>query len=144
MSKFEETPSSSDIGDQPEKKKVSGHREREARFNIKNKISADAGELQWQDEDRLVFPPGVSKRQFLEKKVWDMQVEPIFEYQALREEIEKEVESNTKKKEALRELEEARRNSEGYFSELPGWADQKTDEEKIAYLKRVAKTLGFN
>lgn len=144
MSSIERTPDAElPPSEEPKKKKTTSHQERKARFELKRKIGGEAGELMWDHEKKLVFPPGTRKGEFLEKKVWDMRVEAILEYAALKEEIGSESPSNTKKKEALSELEQERREAEQYFSELPGWAEQKTDEEKITYLKRVAKTLGF-
>lgn len=90
------------------------------------------------------FNNEAEKYSFFEKKVWDELAEPILEYESLKKDIEDSGMSNTKKKAAMQELNERRARAEDEFQILPEWQKQTTDQEKQAYIKRVAKTLRMN
>ncbi|MEK7094385.1 MAG: hypothetical protein AAB903_03555 [Patescibacteria group bacterium] len=135
--RFEETADSG--GDQ---KKPSARQERNARLEMEDNLNREVIDFISSYEAEMVeTPPGVNRKEFFKKKLWDLWVEPFFEYEDLIREINEEAPSKTKTKEGVHELDEKRKEAEEHFSRLPGWKNQKTDKEKITYLRRVAKTI---
>jgi len=81
-------------------------------------------------------------RHFWAKQVFDNFAQPILDYENLKKEIEENSQSNTKKKEALRELEAQKQAAEARLSKLPDWNSGASEEEKREYIGCLEKLLG--
>ncbi|MEK9180098.1 MAG: hypothetical protein AAB897_01660 [Patescibacteria group bacterium] len=104
-------------------------------------------EKEWiarQPDKALVVPPLEDKRKlhdFFQKQAFDNFVQPLADYENLKNEILNGPLSNTKKKEAMRELEAGKAKVEGELAQFVDWDPKATDEEKKKYLEGVGKLL---
>ena len=141
-----------DSGELKREKKRKYDKARKEKIKFLNKLKGDIPSLfdekTWIAENKpgqkLIVPPIEDPRElnrFFLKQLFDNFAQPILDYESLRKEIEETSPSNTKKKAALRELEEQRMAPEVQLAELPDWNSGASDEEKKEYVARLEKLL---
>ncbi|GEM_PF-3899441 len=145
------------------KKRMEYDKARRAKIDFMKKLGREAADLAWDKTEiagrekglELLTPqkflsidtePEDSRektRRFWAKQAFDNFFQPILDYENLKKDIEKELPSKTKKKEALRELEARKRAVEARLAQLPDWNSGASEEEKREYVGRLEKLLDY-